>query len=45
MNVQYSLIHELMVYKFILGYDATAVTKNISCTKVKSYLDHNILTK
>ena len=41
MNIQYSLILELMFYNFKLGHNVTEVTKNISCVKGESAVDQS----
>ena len=33
MNVQYSLIQELMIYNFKMGYNLVQVTKNVCYVK------------
>ena len=42
MNVQYSVIWELILYKFKLGYKATKI---ICCAKDESTVDHNTVTR
>ena len=44
-NVQCSLIQELMLYEFVLGHNTATATKNICCVKGESTVDHNIVTK
>ena len=46
MNMQCSLIRELMVYEFEVGHKSTEATKNICWAKVESaILDHSTVTK
>ena len=40
-NVQCSLIWELMIYKFKLGYKAAEAIKNIYCAKDEDAVDHS----
>ena len=40
MNLQYSLIRQLMVYNFKLGHNAAEANKNICCA-----VDHNTVTR
>ena len=44
-NVQHSLIQELMLYKFELDHNGAEVTKNIHCVKGKGAVDHSTLTR
>ena len=41
MNMQYSLIQELMLYKFKLGHNAMEATKNICCMQDESSVHHS----
>ena len=43
MNIQCSLIQELMVYEFKLGHDAMETTKKICCVKGEGTVDYSIL--
>ena len=45
MNVQCSLIQELMVYEFELGHNSAEATKNISCAKSEGIVDHSTETR
>ena len=45
MNVKYSLIWELMFYKFKLDHNAVEATKDICCAKVEDTVDHCIVTR
>ena len=45
MNLQRSLIRELMLYEFELGYNASEVTKNICCPKDEGLVDHSKVTR
>ena len=45
MNVQYSLIQELRLYKFELGHNTTESTKNICCAKDEGAIDHSAVTR
>ena len=45
MNVQCSLIQELILYKFEVGHNATEETKNISCGKIEVAVDHSTITR
>ena len=45
MNVQCSLIQELMLYKFELSCNATEVTKDICCVKDDGTVDHSTETR
>ena len=44
-NMQCSLIWELMLYEFKLCYDSAEATKNISCTKGEGIVDHSTVTR
>ena len=41
MNMQYSLIQELMLYKFKLGHNAMEATKNICCMQDEGSVHHS----
>ena len=41
MNVQHSLIQELMLYEFEMDHNAAEVTKNICCAKSEGAIDHD----
>ena len=41
MNMQHSVIQELMFYEFKLGSNDTEVTKNIFCDKVEDAVDQS----
>ena len=41
MNVQHSLIWELILYEFKLGHNTTEVTKNTYCMKGEGPVDYN----
>ena len=43
MNMQYGLIHRLMLYDFKLGQKALETTKNICCAKDEGMIDLNIV--
>ena len=43
MNMQCSLIQELMFYEFKLGSNAAQATKIICCVKGESAVDHNVV--
>ena len=45
MNVQSSLIHEPIPYKFKPNCNSTDATKNIYCTKGKGAVDHSTVNK
>ena len=45
LNVQHTLIHELMPYKFKLCHNAAEATKNISCAKSECEVDHSTVTR
>ena len=45
MNVQGSLIQDIMLYKFKLEYNAKEATKNITCTKGEGAVDHSTETR
>ena len=45
MKVQYSLIQELIFYKYEVGYNAIKATKNICCAKSEDTLDHSTITR
>ena len=45
MNMQCSLIHELMLDKFKVGHNAKEATKTICCEKDESTVDHCIVTR
>ena len=45
MNMQYSLIWELMLYKLELDHNAAEATKNICCVKGDGTFDHSTITK
>ena len=45
MNVQHSLIRELIFYKFKLGSNAWQTAKNICCVKGKDTVDHSSVTR
>ena len=44
-EMQHSLIQELILYKFKLGYEAIKATKNIYCVKDKGTVNHSTVTK
>ena len=41
MNMQSSLMHELMLNKFKLGHNITEANQNISCVKGQGIVDHS----
>ena len=41
MNVQHSLIQELMVYEFEMDHNTAEATKNICCAKGEGAIDHD----
>ena len=45
MNIQHSLIQEIMIYKFKLNHNATEATKNICCIKGEGSVDQATLTR
>ena len=45
MNMQYSLIWDLMIYKFELGHKAMEATKNVCCAKDEGAVDHSTVTR
>ena len=45
MNVQHSLIQELMLYKFRLDHNIEEVSKNICYAKGKGTVDHSTVTR
>ena len=45
MKMQKSLIYELMLYKYEVGWDAAEATKSICCTKCKGSVDQSKVTK
>ena len=45
MNMQCSLIMEVMLYEFELGYNASKATKNICCAKDEGAVNHNTVNK
>ena len=45
MNVQHSLICKLMLYKFILGYDAAEATKKFTVGEDEGTVDDCTVTK
>ena len=45
MNVQSSLIWELLCYKFKLRHNITESTKNICCAKGEGAVDHSTVTR
>ena len=45
MNVQGSLIQEIMLYKFELGCNALEATKNLCCVKCESTVDDITVTR
>ena len=45
MNVQCSLIQELILCKFELDYNAAETTKNIPCIKSEGTVDHSTATR
>ena len=45
MNVQYSLIWELILYEFELGHNAAEATKNIFCDIGEGVFDHSTVTR
>ena len=45
MNVQNSLIQELIFYKFELGYNTMEATKDICFVKSEDEVDHRTVTK
>ena len=45
MNLKHSLIQELVLYMFKLGYNAMEETKNICCVKCEGAVDHSSLTR
>ena len=44
-NVQDSIILELMLNKFKLGHNAAKVANNICCAKSESVVDHSTVTR
>ena len=44
MNVQRSLIRELMLYEFDLGHNATEATKKNTCAKAEGVVGHSAAT-
>ena len=44
-NIQCSLIWELMIYKFKLGHNAVEATRNICCVKGEDTVDQSTVTK
>ena len=45
MNVQHSLIQELMLYKFKLDHNIKKTIKNICCAKGKGVIDYSTVTR
>ena len=45
MNMQYSLIQELMLYKFEVGHNVVEAAKNICWAKSEGTVDHSTITK
>ena len=45
MNIQQSLIWDLILYKFELNHNAIEETKKIYCTKDKHAVDHRRINK
>ena len=45
MNMQRSLIQEVMVYRFKVGYNATETTTNICCVKGEGKVDPSTVNK
>ena len=45
MNVQCSLIRELMIYEIELGHNVTKATKNICCMKDEGAVDHSTVNR
>ena len=45
MNVQCSLIRELMLYEFKPGNNTMEATKNVCCVKDESAVDHSSVTR
>ena len=45
MDMECSLIWELMLHKFELGHKAAEATKNICCVKSEGAIDHSIVTR
>ena len=45
MNIQYTLIQELILYKFKIGHNALEATKNICCGKDEGTVDHSTVTR
>ena len=41
MNMEHSIIQELILYEFKLGHNAVKTTKNIHCTKGENPNDHS----
>ena len=44
MNVQSSLIRELMFNEFKVGHNSMEGTKNVCCVKVEGKVDHSTIT-
>ena len=44
MNMQCSLIQDLMLYEFKLGDNTAGATKNICCVKSQSTVDHRTVS-
>ena len=45
MNMQHSLIWELMLYKYKLSHNTMEATKNICCAKGEEVVDHSTVTR
>ena len=45
MNVQHSLIQELLLYEFKLGHNTAEATKNIYCMNGEGIVDHSTVTR
>ena len=45
MNLQHSLIQELMLYEVELGRNVVKATKNICCAKGESVVDHSTVSR
>ena len=45
MNVQHSLIQEIMLYKFEEGHNAVKATKNFCCEKGEDAVDHTTVSR
>ena len=45
MNIQCSLIKELMLYEFKMGHNVTEATKNICCVKSEGTFDQNTVNR